>query len=1157
MGWFSANTDMLKVVECLSEFGKGNFDAPIEQFPGKKAVINQTIEQLRQNMKALISDTTMLSKAAVEGKLATRADASKHQGDFQKVVAGVNDTLDAVTTPINAAQEVLGKMALNDYSLSMEGEYKGEFLDFADKINGVHTRLTNVQDIFVRIAKGDLSRLDEYKQVGKRSENDQIVPSIIATLEALSNLIKEVEAMTHSASEGKLDKRGNADNFNGGYRDVISGINRTLDTVITPLNVAAEYVDRISKGDIPPKITDNYNGDFNEIKLNLNNCIDNMNALIADSNMLSRAAMDGKLSTRADATKHQGDFQKIVNGVNATIDRLVGLLDSMPAPAMIIDTDFNIQYMNELGAKVGGKTAAQVIGTKCYDHFKTSDCKTQNCACHRAISSGQAASSETDAHPSAGLDLDIAYTGLPLKNEAGQIIGVFEVVTDQTEIKKAMRLSAKVAEYQDKETQKLVDCLGKLAKGDTEFSVVTEFADNDTQSIKQTFDTIAEAVNTCVNVVNALVADASMLSRAAVEGKLSTRADATKHQGDFQKIVNGVNATIDRLVGLLDSMPAPAMIIDTDFNIQYMNELGAKVGGKTAAQLIGTKCYDHFKTSDCKTQNCACHRAISSGQAASSETDAHPSAGLDLDIAYTGLPLKNEAGQIIGVFEVVTDQTEIKKAMRLSAKVTEYQDKETQKLVDCLGKLAKGDTEFSVATEPADNDTQNAKKTFDTIAEAVNTCVSVVNALVADADMLSRAAVEGKLSTRADASKHQGDFQKIVTGVNATLDSVIGPLNVAAEYVNRISKGSMPPLITDSYNGDFNTIKDNLNVLINATNSITENAKEVANGNLMVVIKKRSEEDSLMEALQSMVTKLKDVVREVQTAADNVASGSQELSASAQQMSQGATEQAASAEEVSSSMEEMTSSIKQNADNSIQTEKIAMKSAADAKTGGKAVTETVAAMKEIATKINIIEEIARQTNLLALNAAIEAARAGEHGKGFAVVAAEVRKLAERSQKAAGEIGSLSTSSVEIAEKAGDLLEKMLPDIQKTAELVQEISASSKEQDTGAEQISKAIQQLDSVIQQNASASEEMASTSEELSSQAEQLKDTISFFTIDSGSGEKKQLKIAHQSRIASPAAKNPAQRPTAPRQRANLAGVSINLGSGHIDNLDDGFEAY
>jgi len=249
-----------------------------------------------------------------------------------------------------------------------------------------------------------------------------------------------------------------------------------------------------------------------------------------------------------------------------------------------------------------------------------------------------------------------------------------------------------------------------------------------------------------------------------------------------------------------------------------------------------------------------------------------------------------------------------------------------------------------------------------------------------------------------------------------------------------------------------------------------------------------------MQALGAMVDKLTEVVAGIQAVSGQAMTGSQEVSVSAERLSEGATEQAASAEEVSASMEQMGANIRQNAENAMQTEKIAVKSASDAKDGGRAVLETVTAMKEIATKISIIEEIARQTNLLALNAAIEAARAGEHGKGFAVVASEVRKLAERSQGAAAEISNLSTSSVAVAEQAGQMLQRIVPDIQKTAELVQEISAACTEQDSGADQVNKALQQLDQIIQQNASAAEEMAATSEELQAQAANLQDTISFF---------------------------------------------------------------
>ena len=334
-------------------------------------------------------------------------------------------------------------------------------------------------------------------------------------------------------------------------------------------------------------------------------------------------------------------------------------------------------------------------------------------------------------------------------------------------------------------------------------------------------------------------------------------------------------------------------------------------------------------------------------------------------------------------------------------------------------------------------------------------------------------------------------------------------------------------------------------------------ANSLASGDLTVsvVAKTRDETGQMMRSIANMVEKLKHVVGEVMGAANNVAAGSQQLSATAQQLSQGASEQAASAEEISSSMEEMAASIRQNTDNAMQTEKIAVKSSVDAKEGGKAVVQTVAAMKEIATKICIIEEIARQTNLLALNAAIEAARAGEHGKGFAVVASEVRKLAERSQAAAGEISGLSTRSVAIAEQAGEMLSQMVPDIQRTSDLVQEITAASREQDSGADQINTAIQQLDQVIQQNASASEEMASTSEELTSQAEQLNEAISFFKVDGNfsTPERKQAvkQVARKqlSHLVGKIKTEPVKRP--------IGGINLELGSGGADKLDEEFEKF
>ncbi len=277
---------------------------------------------------------------------------------------------------------------------------------------------------------------------------------------------------------------------------------------------------------------------------------------------------------------------------------------------------------------------------------------------------------------------------------------------------------------------------------------------------------------------------------------------------------------------------------------------------------------------------------------------------------------------------------------------------------------------------------------------------------------------------------------------------------------------------------------------------------KVAAGDLTLQVRLRDgDKTSMLFAISEMVNRLAQIVGEVRSAADNLSSASEEVSSTAQNMSQATSEQAASVEETSASIEEMSASVAQNTENAKITEGIAAKAAINGNEGGQAVTQTVSAMKSIADKISIIDDIAYQTNLLALNAAIEAARAGEHGRGFAVVAAEVRKLAERSQVAAQEIGEVAKSSVHLAEKAGNLLNDIVPDINRTSELVQEITAASEEQTTGAAQINSAMMQLNQVTQQNAASSEELAATAEEMSGQAEQLQQLIAYFKV-SGSAE-------------------------------------------------------
>jgi methyl-accepting chemotaxis protein len=366
----------------------------------------------------------------------------------------------------------------------------------------------------------------------------------------------------------------------------------------------------------------------------------------------------------------------------------------------------------------------------------------------------------------------------------------------------------------------------------------------------------------------------------------------------------------------------------------------------------------------------------------------------------------------------------------------------------------------------------------------------------------------------------------------------------------------------------FYIVRDILKTLGGEPEYTRQVVRAIADGDLTIeVAVRKGDQSSLIAAVGQMIERLRAVVSDASSASNNVSSGSQQLSAASEQIAQGASEQASAAEEASSSMEEMASNIKQNADNAAQTEKIARQSAKDAELSGDAVSRAVTAMGTIAEKIGIVQEIARQTDLLALNAAVEAARAGEHGKGFAVVASEVRKLAERSQAAAAEISQMSTDTVKSAQEAGDMLNRLVPDIRKTAELVSEISAACREQDIGAAQINQAIQQLDKVTQQNAGASEEMSATSEELAAQAEELQSSIAFFKVENvdASSHRRQAAparsrapVAHMKTAAAQPKKATAAAPkrqSVSAQQDRVRGFALDMAMGGPDAEDAEFK--
>jgi len=463
----------------------------------------------------------------------------------------------------------------------------------------------------------------------------------------------------------------------------------------------------------------------------------------------------------------------------------------------------------------------------------------------------------------------------------------------------------------------------------------------------------------------------------------------------------------------------------------------------------------------------------------------------------------------------------------LSQKIAVSSDDEISDLVKALnGMTVNLNVTAKLADSIADGDLTVDIKPLsdkDTLGSAMNRMVTNLNGTARIADSIANGDLSVDIKPLSDKDTLGIAMSRMVANLNGTAriaDSIangdlsvdIKPLsgkdalglamsrmavnlNATAKLADTIANGDLSVDIKPL--SDKDTLGLAMSRMVANLNATAKFADTIAAGDLTVDTKPLSDKDTLGLALERMVLKLRAVVTDTLTASQNMSAGSQELSASAEQLSQGATEQASASEEASASMEEMAANVKQNADNAGQTEKIAHQSAQDAEASGKAVGRAVEAMQTIASKITIVQEIARQTDLLALNAAVEAARAGEHGKGFAVVASEVRKLAERSQTAAAEIGALSGETVKAAQEAGSMLARLVPDIKKTAQLVEEITAACREQDVGATQINQAIQQLDKVGQQNSSASEQVSSTAEELASQAEQLQSTISFFRID------------------------------------------------------------
>ncbi len=884
----------------------------------------------------------------------------------------------SITKPLQRGVQFMAELQKGHLGTRLKLQRKDEIGELAGVMDHFADDLTEIVGTLKAVGKGDLS-----KTLTPKDGQDEISPALNETVGALRGLVAEATRLSEAAVEGNLAVRGNAQKFEGGYREIVQGVNDTLDAVVGPLNVAAEYVDRIAKGDIPPRITETYRGDFNEVKNNLNLCIDALNGLLAAREEMSRQHDAGAIDEGMPVQKFQGAYAKMAQGINELVRshiavkmRVVEVVSRYAKGDLTVDMD-----------RLPGKKA---MITKSID-----DVKANLLSLDREIM-GLVEAAKQGKLATRG---DASKFEHSFRDMVGGINATLDAVVGPLNV---------AAGYVD-----------RIAKGDIPPRI--------TDSYNGDFNAIKNNLNTCIDALNGLLEARAEMSRQHEAGFIDEGMPVEAFSGAYAQMAQGINELVRshiavkmRVVEVVGRYAKGDLTVDMD-----------RLPGKKA--LI-TKAIDEVKAN-----MLALDREIM---------------GL-VDAAKQGkLATRGNASRFEHSFREMVEGVNA----TLDAVIGPL-----NVAANYVDRISHGDI------PPKITDTYHGD--FDVIKTNLNRCVDAVKLLVDDATMLATAGAEGALETRADAARHEGDFRRVVEGVNSTLDAVIGPITEAAEVLDKVAARDLRARVHGHYQGDLAKIKNSLN---------------------------------------TAVQNLDDTLASVAAAADQVAQAGAQISTTSQSLAQGASEQASAIEEVSSSLQEMESMTKQNSDNAQQARRLSEGALHGATTGAESMTRLSDAIEKIklssdqtAKIVKTIDEIAFQTNLLALNAAVEAARAGDAGKGFAVVAEEVRNLAMRSAESARNTADLIEQAVKNAESgvaANHEVSQALGEInvqaRKVSEVMGEIAAASEQQTVGIAQLTTAVGEMSGVTQQTAGNAEESSSVSEELSSQAQEVRALVASFQL-------------------------------------------------------------